>query len=146
LVRSTTLVYIPRTITNLVLASGSSRSITRLGASSTFVSLCTLCHHLLEVDVRTDGILVSVLSRVDSTGIRGVSSESLKGVEVSGRARLARIPGTINFLLRFVIPFLLVVLSILEEKASAGACSERRRSKGTGRNGEGSDDKFLELS
>ena len=71
---------------------------------------------------------------------------SLKGVEVGSRARLVRIPRIINILLGFITPFLLVVLSILEEKASAGACSERRRSEGTGRNSKGSDDKFLELS
>merc|ERR1712232_1131447 len=76
----------------LVLAAWCSWNITRLWVSSTLFSSSTLNHHLLEVHIWKNRILVTWLTRVDSTCIRRVTLESLKWVEVGSRARCARIP------------------------------------------------------
>ena len=116
------------------------RTISRLGVGGHLLHVGLLVHHLLEVNIATDGILVTVLSGVDAGSIRRVALESLEGVEVLGRARGIGIKGGVDVLLGGVVPELIVVLSVLkvevggETSASEGGC-EGRGTGGQGKDG-----------
>ena len=55
---------------------------TRLGVGAHVLQVGLLLHHLSEVDITTDGVLVAVLSGVDTRGVGGVALEGLEGIEV----------------------------------------------------------------
>ncbi len=99
---------------HLVLASRGSGGITGLGAGGTLLSLGLLGEHDSVTNIRAHGVLVPLLTGVNSRGIRGVSSEGFEGVEVGGGTGLARVPCGVNILLGVIVPKLLVVLSVLE--------------------------------
>lgn len=130
-----------------VLASRGSRSRTRLGVGITLLNLGTFGHHDSETNISTLGVLVTVLTRVDSRGIRTVSFESLEWVEVLGSTRWGRVPGGVNILLGVVIPKFVVVLSVFETKVGGNACSEWLRGESGGTDGEegNNGDDLLEL-
>ena len=117
-------------IARLGTASRGSGDITGLGVCGTLLSLLTLDHHLLEIDITTSGVLVPVLSRVVSRGIGAVTFESFKWVEVHWRTGLVGVPAVVHFLLGLVIPKLIVVLSVTSEKLERSTCTERSRGKG----------------
>ena len=86
-------------MTNLVSASWASWNITGLGVGGHGLHVGLLVHHLLEVDVTTDGVLVTVLTGVDAGSIRRVALESLEGVEVGGGTGGIGIPRGVDVLL-----------------------------------------------
>jgi hypothetical protein len=98
----------------LVLASRGSGARHELRGDITCVTLGILSLHDGVRNIRADRILITGLTREDSRSIRGVSSESLEGVEVSGRTGLLRIPLVVNRLLGVVGPQDIVELSVNE--------------------------------
>ena len=110
-----------------------------LGVGSHLLHVGLLFHHLSEVDIATDGVLVAVLSGVDTRGIGGVALEGLEGIEVLGRARGIGIERGIDILLGGVVPELIVVLAVVEGAISGGGGGRSRSSRcGGGGNGGGS--------
>ena len=130
---------------NLVLAARASGDLTGLGVGLTELDLLTLNHHLGEVDIGADRVLVTHLTGVDAGGIGGVTSEGLEGVEVGGRTGGVGVPRGVKFLLGIVVEHLLVILSVLEVEAHGLADAVKGGRKGSGRGGEGNDSKGLEL-
>ena len=114
----------------LVFASRGSRDITGLGVGLTLLHLGSFGHHGLEIDISTSGVFVPVLTRVETRGIRGVSSEGLEGVEVHWGTGLVGVPAVVDVLLGVVVPKLVVVLSIASEKARGGPDTESSRGRG----------------
>jgi hypothetical protein len=94
----------------LVTATSASWGRTWLWVGSTLLSLTTLDHHLCEVDISTQWILVESFTRVVSRRIWGVSKEGLERVEVRWRARGGWVPSSVNFLLGLIVPQLVVEL------------------------------------
>lgn len=116
----------------------------RAGLHGLDVSL--LIHHLLEVNIATDGVLVTVLSGVDTRGIGGVSFEGLEGVEVGARARGVGVPGGVDVLLGGVVPELIVVLAVLEVEVGGDTSAVKGGGEGRGASGQGKDgSRVLEL-
>jgi len=105
-----------------------------------------LVHHLLEVNITADGVLVAVLSGVDTGSIRGVTLESLEGVEVGGRARGIGVPGGVDILLGGMVPELVVVLAILEVEVGGETSTVKGGGESRGASGQGKDgSRVLEL-
>jgi hypothetical protein len=95
---------------NLVLASRASRGITRLRSGVTGLGGFTLDHHLGEVDITTDWVLVESFTRVETGGIRRVSSPGLVRVEVLCRTWDSRVPKVVDISLGGIVPKSVVVL------------------------------------
>ena len=91
-------------INRLSSASRASRGVTGLGGCGTGIGLSTLVHHDLETDISALGVLVEGLTGVLSGAIRGVSLESLEGVEVHGSTGGVGVPGIVDVLLGLVVP------------------------------------------
>ena len=123
---------------NLASASRGSRNVTRLGVGGTLLGLLSLNHHLGKVDITAIGVLVKIFTRVVSRGIGGISLEGLEGVEVHGGTGAVGVPLVVNRLLGFVVPKLVIVLSIRLENTNRRAGAERGRgeSRGGSNNGE----------
>jgi len=75
---------------------------------------------------------ITYFSGVDTRGIRGVSLESLEGVEVTGAASGGRVPLGVDFLLGVMVPKLIVVLSVFEVKLGGHTCVLGRHEGGSG--------------
>ena len=131
---------------NLVLASRASRGISGLRVGLTVLHLGTLVHHLLEANITTHWVLVEGFTRVDTGGIRGVSSEGLERVEVHWGTRGGRVPFSVNILLGGVVPKLVVVLSVRSEgRKGSGEGRLASRGESRSRSGKGEDGEKLEL-
>ena len=89
---------------SLVSASRASGAVSRLGVCGTLFSLSTLGHHDCEGNISAHGVLVSVLSRVESGAVRAVSIPGLEGVEVVDGARGVGIPLGVHDLLGIIVP------------------------------------------
>ena len=113
----------------LVSASRASRGVTLLGVCVTFFSFSAFGLHDGEVYIGTHGILVSALTGVETTGIRGVSFECLEGVEVGGRAGGTGVPLFVDLLLGIIVPKFFVVFSVFKEQFG-GNTDLSGRSKG----------------
>ena len=128
------------------LGAGAASGGTRLGVGANGLQLGLLVHHLLEVNITALGVLVTVLSGVDTRGIGGVSFEGLEGVEVVGRARGVGVPGGVDILLGGVVPELVVVLAVLEVEVGGETSAVKGGGEGRGASGQGKDDsRVLEL-
>lgn len=102
-------------VTRLVSASGASWGISGLGAGSTLFGLFLLLKHDLETDISTLGVLVEGLTGVLSRSIGGVSLIGLEGVEVSSSSGAVGVPGSVDILLGFVVPKLLIRIKMKKE-------------------------------
>ena len=118
-------------------AIGKTHTGLRVGAHLLHVGL--LLHHLLEVNVTTDGVLVTVLTGVDAGSIGGVALEGLEGVEVGGGTGGIGVPSGVDILLGGVVPALLVVLSVLEVEVGGETSASEGGGEGRGTGGQGKD-------
>ena len=128
----------------LVLASGASRCVSRLGVGKTFLDLGTLDKHGSVRDISTSRIFVSFLSRVVSGSIRRVSFEGLERVEVHDRTRGGRVELLVDDLLVVVVPHLSVVFTVFKVEGG-GLSGDRDRGEGGSRSKEGGENSELHL-
>jgi hypothetical protein len=117
---------------NLVSASSTSWNITGLWVGGTLLSLGLLGKHKSVGNISTLWVLVEGFTRVDSGGIRGVSSEGLERVEVHGGTRGSWVPLSVDNLLGIVIPKFVIVFTVLDVKVGGNTSCERGRGEGTG--------------
>ena len=119
---------------------------TRFGVGGHLLHVGLLLHHLLEVNIATDGVLVTVLTGVDAGSIGGVALEGLEGVEVGGGTGGIGVPSGVDILLGGVVPALLVVLSVLEVEVGGETSAGKGGGESRGTSGQGKDGgRVLEL-
>lgn len=137
---------IPDVTRRLVLAAGASWREAWLRVGSHLLHVGLLLHHLSEVDIATDGVLVTVLTGVDAGSIGGVALEGLEGVEVVGGTGGIGVPSGVDILLGSVVPELVVVLSVLEVEVGGETSAGKGGGEGRGTGGQGKDGgRVLEL-
>lgn len=97
---------------HLVSASRASWATACLGVGGAFLGFGAFGHHNSETDISTLGVFVTWFTGVDTTGIRGVTIPSFKGVEVAGVAGSGWVPLVVDILLGIIVPQLVIVFTI----------------------------------
>jgi len=91
---------------------------------------------LCEVDISTSRFFVKALTSELSRSIWGVSIEGFEKVEVVSTTRRSRAPLAVNNFLGFVVPKLIVVLSVLEGCGySSGGTADNSEGRSSGEGG-----------